>query len=513
MPGAPPRSPGHRSSCGAGVGRVPADDIMSALLTCLPDPPFSAARGRGTLFCGAAGVEDRISHLPKALLSDIISRLPAKDAARTTTLSTRWRRLWASTPLVLDDADLVVFPQRGGPPRIDWAAVFAAVDRILTSHPGPFRCVHLTVCYMAPHGGALARWLRLLAAKRVEDLVFVSRPFPVHVRLPADVLRISSLRRLYLGFWHLPDLLPGLPRGPEVFPHLQEIGLCHNATRSALSAEVIEHLLQCSPVLEKLAIILNYDGPTHFSVRSRSLRCLVLWMSLARELAIVATPRLERLILWQTIPGYPCDFFVTKLKIRNAPDLRVLGYLDPSIHVLEIGNTVIQAGTRMSPANMVPSVKILAVKVRFGIRKEAKMIPTFLRCFPGVETLHVMSDEADEPSGKCNLKFWQEVAPIDCLEARVKKVVFSQFRGKRMELAFLRFVLERAQILEKLVVVLANGDTATEDDETCTKLKALATSKRASESPPTVVIVAREGDSAWCFHRASDLSASDPFDG
>ncbi|KAK1665403.1 hypothetical protein QYE76_053562 [Lolium multiflorum] len=486
---------------------------MSALLTCLPDPPFSAARGRGTLFRGAAGQEDRISHLPKALLSNIISRLPAKDAARTTTLSTRWRRLWASTPLVLDDADLVVFPQRGGPPRIDWAAVFAAVDRILTSHPGPFRCVHLTVCHMAPHGGALARWLRLLAAKRVEDLVFVSRPFPVHVRLPADVLRISSLRRLYLGFWHLPDLLPGLPRGPEVFPHLQEIGLCHNATRSALSAEVIEHLLQCSPVLEKLAIILNYDGPTHVSVRSRSLRCVVLWMSLARELAIVATPRLERLILWQTIPGYPCEFFLTKLKIRNAPDLRVLGYLDPSIHVLEIGNTVIQAGTRMTPANMVPSVKILAVKVRFGIRKEAKILPTFLRCFPGVETLHIMSDEADEPSGKCNLKFWQEVAPIDCLEARVKKVVFSQFRGKRMELAFLRFVLERAQILEKLVVVLANGDTATEDDETCTKLKALATAKRASQSPPTVVIVAREGDSAWCFHRASDLSASDPFDG
>jgi hypothetical protein len=128
-------------------------------------------------------------------------------------------------------------------------------------------------------------------------------------------------------------------------------------------------------------------------------------------------------------------------------------------------------------------------------------------------TLNFQSDEADEPNGKCNLKFWQEVAPIDCLEARVKKVVFSQFRGKRMELAFLRFVLERAQILEKLVVVLANGETASEDDETCTKLKVLATAKRASERPPTVVIVAREGDSAWCFHRAFDLSASDPFDG
>ena len=39
---------------------------------------------------------------------------------------------------------------------------------------------------------------------------------------------------------------------------------------------------------------------------------------------------------------------------------------------------------------MVPSVKVLALKVRFGIRKEAKTLPAFLRCFPNVETLHVL---------------------------------------------------------------------------------------------------------------------------
>jgi hypothetical protein len=52
--------------------------------------------------------------------------------------------------------------------------------------------------------------------------------------------------------------------------------------------------------------------------------------------------------------------------------------------------TVLQSGTKMKPSTMVPSVKILALKVRFGMRKEAKMLPTFLRCFPSVETLHVM---------------------------------------------------------------------------------------------------------------------------
>jgi hypothetical protein len=39
---------------------------------------------------------------------------------------------------------------------------------------------------------------------------------------------------------------------------------------------------------------------------------------------------------------------------------------------------------------MVPSVKILALKMQFRIRKEVKMLPTFLRCFPNVETLHVL---------------------------------------------------------------------------------------------------------------------------
>jgi hypothetical protein len=38
---------------------------------------------------------------------------------------------------------------------------------------------------------------------------------------------------------------------------------------------------------------------------------------------------------------------------------------------------------------MVPSLRILAMEVRFDIRNDAKMIPSVLRCFPKVETLHI----------------------------------------------------------------------------------------------------------------------------
>ncbi|RCV26040.1 hypothetical protein SEVIR_5G220200v4 [Setaria viridis] len=490
--------------------RMDLEELMRIVLTCLPARPFPTAAGSRpspSARRGGGGGEDRISRLPDAVLSNIVSRLPAKDAARTAAFSRRWRRVWASAPLVFDDSDILALPARGGDPEPEeWYAVTDAVSRVFCAHRGPIRCVRLTCCIMAlaARMGTLGYWLHRLADAGAEDLVLVNRPFPSGLHLPADILRIASLRTLYLAFWRFPDTR-GLPRGPAVFPRLQEIGLCH----VGIDDRDIDHLLACSPVLQKLAFVATfYEGPVR--IRSRSLQCLVSWMALTNELAVVVAPRLQRLILWQAYPRVSDFPFRTKVRIGYTTELKVLGYLEPGIHQLEIGGTIIESGTKMTQSTMVPSVKILALKVQFEIRKEAKMLPAFLRCFPNLETLHVLSHEADEPTGKLNLKFWQEVGPIDCLETHITKVVFDKFRGERCELAFLKFILERAQSLLKLVVVLSNGDQASVD-EMLTKLKSLTTAKRASECP-TLLAVARDGDSAWCFQRASDLSVSDPFD-
>lgn len=486
------------------------EDTIRVVLTCLPAPPFrttgSSRPYQST--SGGGGGGDRISRLSDAVLSNIVARLPAKDAARTTALSRRWRRVWASTPLVLDDSDLLVFHDDGGCSTPNWLAVTDTVSHVLSSHRGPIRFVRLTCCYMAlaAHNGALQYWLRILAAGGVEDLVLVNRPLPTSVSLPVDVLHLASLRTLYLGFWCFPDTA-ALPRGrATVFPCLQEIGLC----ATVIHARDIDHLLACSPVLEKFASITSIYFTDPVRIRSCSLRCLVFWESLANELDLVVAPHLQRLILWQSRQWMIGSVhFRSRIRIGSATELKVLGYLEPSIHQLEIGGTIIDSGTKMTPSNMVPSVKILALKMQFRIRKEVKMLPTFLRCFPNVETLHVLSHETDEQNGKFNLKFWEEVGSISCLETRITKVVFDKFRGERCELAFLKFVLERAESLLKLVVVLANGDQASVD-EMLAKLKSLTTVKRASDFP-TLLAVAREGDSAWYFERASDLSVTDPF--
>ncbi|CAN6230617.1 unnamed protein product, partial [Urochloa humidicola] len=169
--------------------------VLGFLYAYLPKPPVSPA---ATLSCAAATVAeehegiDHISGLPDILLRRIVARLPAKEGARTAALSTRWRGLWCSAPLVLVDTH---FLPRGGaegrPPRPGPAssAVRRAVNFALRAHPGPFPFVSLSCGFMKAvdaDRAVLARWFQDLATKGVEELVLVNRPSPLAgLRLPA----------------------------------------------------------------------------------------------------------------------------------------------------------------------------------------------------------------------------------------------------------------------------------------------------------------------------------------
>jgi len=328
------------ASDGAGAEMLnPGMDYIYGLLhSFLPCPPVSAAASLSVHSSPpGGGSEDRLSTLPDAILRNVVSRLPAKDAARTAVLSSRWRPLWRSAPLVLVDAHLLQ-PAGGedAPLRVGSGSgsgsVTAAVSRVLEAHRGPFRCVNLTRSSMGAHRAELALWLHLLAVKGVEEFVFVNRPWPLDFPLPATIFSLASVKRLYLGAWRFPDT-SALPRG-TAFPHLLELGLCC----IAMEGRDLNFLLARSPILQTLVVYLSQKD-VNLRIISRSLRCVQLCMCRVHDVSVVDAPRLERLLLWNVTSK---EKVRTRVKFGYAPKLRSVGYLMPGVHVLEVGNTIIK---------------------------------------------------------------------------------------------------------------------------------------------------------------------------
>uniref|UniRef100_A0A804NHM7 F-box domain-containing protein n=1 Tax=Zea mays TaxID=4577 RepID=A0A804NHM7_MAIZE len=461
----------------------------------LPPPPFTHAAqpdAAAVCFPPPETSEDRISQLPPDVQRTIVSKLPVKDGVATAVLSSRWRWIWSSIPLVLDDAQL----RPAGAYELDddedededteaaeylsRAVVGDKVSDILRSHPGPFRSVRLT----SSPASSLRDWLLTMAEKGVEELVVLNCEWPTALMvLSVELLRCESLKRLHLALCQMPRLaVPGWPgqRRAVRFPNLQQLVLCH----AFVPISDIGGFLAGCPALEFKPVKLTVDAP-----------------------------RLERVILWRTN-----QFFIpprTRVIIRRAPNLRMIGYLEPKLHVLESGDTVIKEGTRPNPDAMLPSVEILAVKIRFGVREDERTLMSYLRVFPNIRTLHIQSAPGplhleDEDAGGA---FWIDgiFSSIKCI-SKIKKFSFYDFydMGNDSELLFIKSIAQACSSLEHMLIAISASIMEPPSWLKSRLMDAMSEVEWASEASMLDIVTGNHKE--WEYGTASDQSLSDPFE-
>lgn len=231
-------------------------------------------------------VEDRISALPDALLSHILSFLETKYAARTIILSTRWKNIWAS---VTSLNFLNMNPHND----IGFNRFVNSVLLLRNSVDIPkFR---LKCCYVDENRADIHTWIRTAIRRNVVELDLSISNFSSTRRfgLSKCLFTCKTLVVLKLNV----TCVTFLPKS-GCFPSLKFL----NFTARLLNSDSVENLFSHCPVLEHLIISLSVFNPRKdLHISAPKLKSLKICLSRGVFNIFIKSPKLENLDLSEVI--------------------------------------------------------------------------------------------------------------------------------------------------------------------------------------------------------------------
>jgi hypothetical protein len=438
------------------------------------------------------GEIDLITLLPDAILGTIISLLPTDDGARTTILSRRWRHLWRSSPLNLDDHDirrnkrwhylLSCNPHRlnDNRRRKNERQLVAVISKILSMHQGSIRRLSLRHNYINDIHDKVNGWLLSPALGNLEEIKIVYRG--------DDPLPLPMLRRFAPTIESASFDFCRFPEYALSFPHLKRLVL-QDVT---VSQDTLQGLISGCSVLETL--LLNDDRSDESVIRrvlinSQSLR--IIENGCTVDVVIENAPRLERLITFQGY--YHINYFYTPLFFRVPKEQKVeilnsVGYFYKEV-VMEIFRTTMR------------NVTVLVLKAS---GPDLDAVIEFLRCFPCLTKLYITSSlrmcSKDD-------KHYNPQDPIECLELHLREVVLKSYEGKQPDVNFAKFFVKNAKVLELMKFGVTDSCT---DKWRANQHKRLHLDTRASPNAQFHFISDLTCDNFACY---DVLSVPDPFGG
>ncbi|TVU44007.1 hypothetical protein EJB05_03431, partial [Eragrostis curvula] len=375
---------------------------------------------------------DLIGRLPDCVLGRIISLLETEEGARTAILSRRWRHVWLSAPLNLDD--------RLRPYYVDHHRL-QVISQILDVHLGSARRLSLRSLNLPSSISRFDGWLRLPLFDSLEELVLrfgLDAHQPHQPEIPASALRFASLRVLDIDNCSFP----ASGRRAPSFPCLTYLSL----RRVCIAEELLLGMISHSPGIENMMLD-TISGHRRLCLSSLPmLRCLAVLVSQTfirkreielEELVVDDTPSLERLLLHEVQYG-------PSVKIKDATKLKMLGYLGTGFPIIELGNSVFKGMVPVSLVSQFSTVTILGLEMP---EPELDVVVGYLTCFPCLEKLHIKLFKNVWKNLELTLPL-DPSAPIECLDRSLKTIVLQSYEGLKAHVKFARFFVERARVLE-----------------------------------------------------------------
>lgn len=219
---------------------------------------------------------DLISDLPQSIIESILTRLPIRDAVRTSFLSSKWRYRWATlTHLVFDEECVTLSNDRA----LFEDKLINFITRALFLHQGPIHKFQLCCTSYLQSCPEIDQWILFLSRKDIKELV-LKLGESEWIRVPSCLFKCKKLVRLELFRCELDP-----PPTFKGFLCLKSL----NLYQVFVASDAIESLISSCPLLESLS--LSYSDSLTLNICAPNLKYLCLEGEF-KDICLQNTPRL-----------------------------------------------------------------------------------------------------------------------------------------------------------------------------------------------------------------------------
>ncbi|XP_077215952.1 F-box/FBD/LRR-repeat protein At1g13570-like isoform X4 [Tasmannia lanceolata] len=316
--------------------------------------------------------EEPISNLSDDILSLILSRIPLREAVRTSVLSKRWRCLWCSIPYLQLDMSLIINPpalSRNYEDRMrKWLYV---VHHILDSCRDPILGCSISISIWKEFTDNLDEFVLFLCKNGIQDL-YLCNPSSYFYQFPTDAYFCQSLKKL--------TLIRCKVVLPRVFLPLVFEGISCLTTLTIIDVSItdgdLERLISSSQLLESLCFyddFLSGEKLRNVRISAPNLLSLEIHSSMSTRVSLKTAPRLE-------------DFFYKPYHYYNCYEAGMLADLLMNLgHVeslkLQLFESAAKSLNIMQLPKSLPALKLkkLTLDVKVSLRRKDSFMKRFGR--------------------------------------------------------------------------------------------------------------------------------------